>query len=95
MFVVVTRNASPRISGFLASALLRVSSNCYIGPRLSSRVRQKIIDVTTEFAAHDQEVSITFVWSDAGAVSGVASAHVHEPLSEIIDIDGILVVREE
>lgn len=95
MFVAVTRNASPRIAGFLASTLLRVSATCYVGPRITSRARQKIIDVVAEFASYDREASVTFVWTDEGAVSGVAVAHVSEPCTNIIDIDGIMVVMED
>ncbi|NLG68436.1 MAG: type I-E CRISPR-associated endoribonuclease Cas2, partial [Firmicutes bacterium] len=55
--VIVTRNVSDRIRGFLASSMLELAPGVYCGFRLSPAVRARIWGVLEEWFAAEVDAS--------------------------------------
>ncbi|MGQ9725259.1 MAG: type I-E CRISPR-associated endoribonuclease Cas2e, partial [Tepidimonas sp.] len=72
MTVVVTRNVSDRVRGFLASAMLELSPGVYAGPRISPAVRQRIWRVLEEWFPNEPESSIIMLWLDKSMPGNLA-----------------------
>ncbi|WP_460034964.1 type I-E CRISPR-associated endoribonuclease Cas2e [Methylothermus subterraneus] len=66
MTVVVTRNVSPRMRGFLASTMLELAPGVYSAPRLSPAVRARIWAVLEEWFAYEQDTSMISSLAYAG-----------------------------
>jgi len=62
MTVVVTRNISNRIRGFLASSMLEVAPGVYTGARLSPAVRDRIWDVLGDWFHGEVDAGIVMLW---------------------------------
>lgn len=93
MAIVVTRNLEARYRGFLTSIMLEVGPGVYVAPNLSASVRTRVWDVLSDWWATLGSGSIVLVWGDANAAGGLRIATLGEPPKEIVDADGILLVR--
>lgn len=93
MTVVVTRNVSDRIRGFLASAMLELAPGVYSAPRISVAVRQRIWTVLEEWFAVEQNASIIMVWADPQMPGGQNVQTLGLPPIELVEIDGLIVSR--
>ena len=93
MTVVVTRNVSHRIRGFLASIMLELAPGVYSAPRLSPAVRERIWSTLEEWFPYEQEASIVMVWRDNAVPGGQAVLVLGVPPIEIVNIDGIILTR--
>ncbi|RME48225.1 MAG: type I-E CRISPR-associated endoribonuclease Cas2 [Chloroflexi bacterium] len=93
MTVVVTRNVSPRIRGFLASIMLEVAAGVYSAPHLSPAVRGRIWKVLEEWFAVEEDASIVMLWREATMPGEQAVRVLGEPPVDLVEKDGMLLSR--
>ena len=93
MTVVVTRNVSSRIRGFLASTMLELSAGVYTAPRISPAVRARIWEVLDSWFAYERDASIPMVWQERDQPGGQAVRVLGEAPVELVDVDGLIVCR--
>ena len=93
MAMVVTRNVEARYRGFRTSIMLEVSPGVYVAPNLSAGVRIRLWDVLSDWWAALGTGSIILLWGDKKAIGSLRIATLGEPPKEIVDADGILLVR--
>ena len=93
MAIVVTRNVEDRYRGFLTSLMLEVAPGVYVAPDLSAGVRIRVWEVLSAWWAALGTGSIVMVWRDTKAVGNLRIETLGEPPKEIVDADGILLVR--
>jgi CRISPR-associated protein Cas2 len=93
MTVVVTRNASGRIRGFLASSMLELAPGVYSAPRISPAVRERIWGVLTDWFVAEADASIVMLWQDKRAPVGQAVQMLGVPPIDLVDVDGIILAR--
>ncbi len=96
MTIVVTRAVPDRFRGFLASAMLEIAPGVYTGPRMSAGVRERIWVVLSkwhEAFGHEEAGAILMTWPDKTASGGQAIRMLGLPAKEIVDADGVLVVK--
>lgn len=95
MAVVVTRNVEDRYRGFLTSVMLEVAPGVYVAPDLSPGVRMRVWEVLSAWWEALGTGSIVLVWRDAKAVGNLRIEMLGEPPKEIVDADGILLVKRK
>ena len=95
MTVVVTRNVSSRMRGFIASSMLELAPGVYSAPRLNPSVRDRIWRVLEDWFAAEQNASIVLVWADPSVPGGQNVRVLGLPPIELLEIDGIVVSRRE
>ena len=95
MTMVVTRNVSPRMRGFIASTMLELAPGVYSAPRLSAAVRERIWQVVREWFHAEEEASVVMVWQDSSMPGGQAVRTLGLPPVEIAELDGLLVTRRQ
>lgn len=93
MTMVVTRNVSDRIRGFLASSMLELGPGVYSAPRLSVAVRERIWDVVSEWFLLEREASVVMVWADSQVPGGQNVRVLGVPPVELVEVDGLIVTR--
>ena len=91
--MVVTRNVEARYRGFLASVMLEVAPGVYVAPDLSAGVRTRVWDVLSVWWSTLRTGSIVLVWRDTTAVGNLRIQTLGEPPKEIVDADGVLLVK--
>lgn len=95
MTMVVTRDVEMRYRGFLTSVMLEVAPGVYVAPDLSAGVRERTWTVLRSWHEALGRGAIVMVWRDATATGDLAMAMLGEPPKEIVDADGILLVKRE
>ena len=95
MAMAVTRNVEARYRGFLTSVMLEVAPGVYVAPDLSAGVRTRVWDVLSAWWAELGRGSIVLVWRDTKAVGNLRIKTLGEPPKEIVDADGILLVKRQ
>lgn len=90
MTVVVTRNVTDRVRGFLASSMLELAPGVYSAPRISPAVRDRIWRVLSEWFPNENSASIVMVWADTGIPGGQSVLTLGSPPIKIAEIDGLL-----
>lgn len=93
MTVVVTRNVSDRVRGFLASSMLELAPGVYSAPRTTPAVRNRIWRVLDDWFPNEKDASIVMLWADASMPGGQATAALGLPPIQLLEIDGMLVTR--
>lgn len=93
MTVVVTRNVSDRVRGFLASSMLELAPGVYSAPRISPAVRERIWRVLSDWFSNEKEASVVMLWADASVPGGQAAATLGLPPIQLLEIDGMLATR--
>lgn len=93
MTVVVTRNVSDRVRGFLASSMLDIAPGVYSAPRISPAVRERIWNVLNDWFSNEQNASIVMLWADLSMPGGQAVLALGAPPIKIVEIDGLLTAR--
>ena len=93
--MVVTRNVEDRYRGFLTSIMLEIAPGVYVAPDLSAAVRTRLWYVLSSWWDTFGTGSITMVWRDAQAVGNLRFENLGEPPKEIVDADGILLVKRK
>ncbi len=95
MTVVVTRNVSDRVRGFLASAMLELAPGVYSAPRISPGVRERVWSVLADWFRNEREASIVMLWADTGMPGGQSVLTLGSPPMKLIEVDGLLVARKD
>ncbi len=93
LVTIVIRDAADRVHGFLSSVMLEVATNVFVSPRMSPRVRERVWTVMSEWYLHEPRGSVVMVWRDLNAVGGVGVANLGEPSRELVEADGMWLVR--
>ena len=93
MTVVVTRNVSSRLRGFLASAMLEVAPGVYSAPRISPAVRERIWNVLADWFPNEQDASIIMIWQERDVPGGQAVRTLGSPPIEFAEVDGLILAR--
>ena len=93
--VVVTRDVEDRYRGFLSSVMLELAPGVYTGPRMSRGVRERVWRVLSDWHAELRRGAIILTWREAGAPGGQAVSTLGEPRRDLVDVDGLLLVRRE
>lgn len=93
MTVVVTRNVSDRVRGFLASSMLELGPGVYSAPRINPAVRNRIWAVMEEWFASEADASVVMVWSEPSVPGGQQVRVLGLPPVELTELDGLLVTR--
>ena len=93
--VVVTRDVENRYRGFLGSAMLELAPGVYAHPRMSAGVRDRLWAVMTDWHASLGRGSIVMNWAERKAASALGMRTLGQPPKEVVDHEGILLVRRE
>ncbi len=93
LVMIVIRDVPARFHGFLSSAMLEVAPNIFVSPRMSPGVRSRVWQVMSEWYLHENQGSLVMLWRDLNAIGGVGVAHLGEPPRELIEADGMWLVR--
>ena len=95
MTIVVTRNVSHRIRGFLASSMLELGPGVYSCSRINSKVRNTIWSVLQNWYVAEENASIVMVWEDSSMPGGQNVRVLGLPPIELLEIDGLVVSRRD
>jgi len=90
MTVVVTRNVSNRVRGFLASVMLEVAPGVYSAPRISPAARMRIWGVLTEWFSTERDASIVMLWQEREIPGGQAVRTLGSPPIQFAEVDGMI-----
>ncbi|WP_423594332.1 type I-E CRISPR-associated endoribonuclease Cas2e [Roseateles sp. MS654] len=93
LVTIVIRDVADRFHGFLSSVMLEVATNVFVSPRMNQRARERIWSVMSEWHRHEPRGSVVMVWRDLNAVGGIGIANLGEPSRELIEADGMWLVR--
>ncbi|QGU33449.1 type I-E CRISPR-associated endoribonuclease Cas2e [Thermochromatium tepidum] len=93
MTVVVTRNVSARVRGFLASAMLELAPGVYSAPRISPAVRERIWSVLADWFPNEEGASIVMIWQEREMPGGQAVRTLGTPPIAFAEVDGLILAR--
>lgn len=93
--MIVTRDVEARYRGFLTSVMLEVAPGVYVSPRMSAGVRDRVWAVMADWWGSLGNGSIVMIWRQKDAAGGLAIETLGEPPKEIVDADGILLVKRK
>ena len=93
MTMIVTRNVSDRIRGFLASSMLELSAGVYSAPRLSAAVRNRIWSVLQEWWPYERDASVTMVWVDSESPGGQSVNTLGVVPVDLVEVDGVILAK--
>ena len=91
--IIVTRDVEARYRGFLTSVMLEVAPGVYVSPRLSAGVRDRVWSVMVDWWSSLGNGSIIMIWREKNAAGGLTIETLGEPSKEIVDADGVLLVK--
>lgn len=90
---IVTRDVEARYRGFLTSVMLEVSAGVYVAPDLNQGVRDRVWAVLSDWWSALGRGSVVMIWRDAAAAGKLRILTLGEPPKEIVDADGVLLVK--
>ena len=93
LVTIVIRDVPDRFHGFLSSVMLEVSPNVFVSPRMSPGVRTRVWNVMSDWYKNEPQGSLVMVWRDLDAVGGVGVANLGDPPRELVEADGMWLVR--
>lgn len=93
--MIVIRDVPDRFHGFLSSVMLEISPNVFVSPRMNPGVRTRVWGVVSDWHAHERQGSLVIVWRDLNAVGGVGIMNLGDPPRELIEVDGLWLVRRQ
>lgn len=93
MTVVVTRNVSSRVRGFVASVMLEIAPGVYSAPRISPAVRQRVWEVLQDWFPNERDASVVMLWHERDQPGGQAVRTLGTPPIEFVDVDGMVLAR--
>lgn len=95
MTMVVTRNAEPRVRGFLASCMLEVANGTYASPNMSLAVRERVWSVLEKWDVGSRGDGVVMVWPDGGSPGGLTIRTRGEPPVQLRSASGVALSRRE
>ncbi len=93
MIVVVTVNVEARYRGFLASAMLEIAPGVYTSPQMTSGIRERVWSVLTRWYNELRQGAIVMTWRDTTAVGEQRILTLGEAPKDIVDADGVYLVK--
>ena len=93
MTVIVTVNVGARYRGFLASAMLEIAPGVYTAPRMTSGIRERVWDALADWYYELGQGVIVMTWQDSAAVGEQRIRTLGEAPKEIVDADGVYLVK--
>ena len=93
LVMIVIRDMANRFHGFLSSTMLEVAPNIFVSPRMNPGARERVWQVLIDWYASAPQGSAVMVWRDLNAVGGVGIAHLGDPPRELVEADGMWLVR--
>lgn len=93
LVMIVIRDMANRFHGFLSSAMLEVAPNVFVSPRMNPGARERVWKVLVDWHTYEPQGSAVMVWRDLNAVGGVGIAHLGDPPRELVEADGMWLVR--
>ena len=93
MNVVVTVNVEARYRGFLASAMLEIAPGVYTSPQMTHGIRERVWGVLTDWHRQLRQGSIVMTWQDPSALGQQRIRTLGEAPKEIVDADGVYLVK--
>lgn len=93
MTVVVTVNVEARYRGFLASVMLEIAPGVYTSPQMTDGIRERIWEVLAGWYYQLGQGAIVMTWRDPSAVAGQRIRTLGEAPKEIVDADGVYLVK--
>ena len=93
--LIVTSNVESRYRGFLTSVMLEIAPGVYISPRMNAGVRDRVWGVLKDWYAALGQGTITLVVRDTRSVGDLRIETLGTPPKEIVDADGILLVKRK
>ncbi|HQR04930.1 MAG: type I-E CRISPR-associated endoribonuclease Cas2 [Proteobacteria bacterium] len=93
LVTIVIRDMANRYHGFLSSVMLEVAPNVFISPRMNPGVRERVWAVLSDWYSTEPQGSAVMVWRDSNATGGVGLAFLGNPPRELVELDGMWVVR--
>jgi CRISPR-associated protein Cas2 len=94
MTVVVTRNVSGRMRGFLASSLLELVPGVYSSARISVATRERIWSVVEGWFYAEEDASVIMLWSDRSHPGGQVARWLGAPPLDLVECDGLVLTRK-
>ncbi len=95
MTVVVTRDVADRYRGFLSSLMPEIGPGVFVAPELSRGVRQRLWTVLNGWWQAVPGGSVLMVWRDDTAPGRLGLLSLGLPPRQLMDIDGVLLVRRD
>jgi CRISPR-associated protein Cas2 len=93
MTLLVTRDVEDRYRGFAASIMLEIAPGVYVAPELSAGVRERLWTVVEGWWSQLRRGSVVLVWREPKKPGGLAIRSLGDPPKEIVDADGILLLK--
>ena len=93
MTVVVTVNVEGRYRGFLASVMLEIAPGVYTSPQMTNGIRERIWDVMARWHHELGQGAIVMTWRDPTAVGEQRIRTLGEAPKDIVDADGMYLVK--
>lgn len=93
--LIVTRDVKARYRGFLTSVMLEISPGVYVSPRMSAGVRERVWSVLSNWWEALGRGALVMAWRDPRADGGLRIETLGDPPKEIVDADGILLVKRK
>ena len=93
LVMIVIRDVADRFHGFLSSVMLKVAPNVFVSPRMNPGARERVWSVMNDWYRHEPNGSLVMVWRDLNAVGGIGLANLGNPPRELIEADGMWLVR--
>lgn len=95
MTVAVTRNAAPRVRGFLASIMLEVAPGVYTAPRMTKAVRERVQRVLLDWdECFGRDSGVLLTWPDAAEPCGQGLWILGDAPTALKDHDGVALARK-
>lgn len=95
MCVIVTRDVPARFRGFLASCTLEIAPGVYTQPDMSASVRERVWAVLSDWWDHYCRGSVVMTWAAPTTTKRQGVLTLGEPAKDLVDYDGLYVVRRE
>ncbi|MDG1117629.1 MAG: type I-E CRISPR-associated endoribonuclease Cas2e [Flavimaricola sp.] len=93
--LIITRDVEARYRGFLTSIMLEVAPGVYVSPQMSAGVRGRTWAVVSDWWSTLQRGSLVMMWRDKSAAANLRIETLGEPAMEIIDADGVLLLKRK
>ena len=93
MTVVVTVNVEGRYRGFLSSVMLEIAPGVYTSPEMNSGIRERVWDILARWYYELGQGAIVMTWRDPAAVGQQRINTLGEAPKEIVDADGVYLVK--
>jgi len=95
MTVVVTRNVSARVRGYLASSMLELAPGVYSAPQISAAVRERIWLTLADWFQIEHDASVIMVWAEPRMPGGQDVRVLGLPPIKLVEIDGLVVSHRQ